>query len=488
MVTNSRAGRLPRRAATLASAVLLCVACYEIDELDDVPDGSADGDEDAHADPDADVDIDTDTWDTETDVDADTDIESWVNPEVAILGWIDDGTRLNTLAFSGTHVAIAYGLGDDTDADPYGGLRFAVFPVDDPASAVVTPLPSPCFETGEAYTQPFPWGDGFAIWTRAWSGLPAPPAGCVASRVVLGTSGETLEDSVLYGTQFYGNVWFAWFPTGILGEDGSLLTTQTWAIEEGAYAGQVYFRSDRLAADGSQALLGQQLYAWPEPFGPNDDLDMPFARRRVFEHDGVVANVAFDYRWGGVSSLVLTTSSEDGAVLLSPAPVFEVPGNPEATTHIVPAFAQRGGEILAVLAHWNVEDDDPYSSGQSFVFDFDGTLLEGPTELPSLTWDQAGDSIMQYTGLAWDEAGGLYGTCYRPFGEGYEFLALNADGAPASDPIELKADAAELPTSENGFCDVVAIGEDLFAVSFAIRAAPDGVEPGLYVAYVSTAE
>jgi hypothetical protein len=481
----------------LAIPLLLCGGCHNVDELDDQADTSGDAGDadtgpdtdtwDTETDVDTDTGSDTDTWDTETDVDTDTGGDPWVIPVVTSLTRIDGGTRINTLAFSGTHVAIAYGLGDDSDTDPYGELRFAVFPKDDPEAAVVTPLPTPCDQYGEAFTQPFPWGDGFAVWTRTWSGLPAPPPGCVASRVAFDTSGEVTEGPVAYGTQFYGNVWFAWFPTGIVDGDGGLLTTQTWGLEDGPYLGQVYYRADRLAADGSQELLAQQLYTWPEPFGPNDDLDMPFARSRVFEHDGVVANVAFDLRWDGVSSLVLTTSGEDGSIVLPPTPVLEVPGNPETTTHIVPAFAQRDDEILAVLAHWNVEGDDTYSSGQSFVFDFDGTLLSGPNEVPSLAWDQHGDSIMQYTGLAWEAAGEHYGYCYRPYEGGYEFVAVNVDGSPASDPVALFDAAAALP-SENAFCDVVAVGEDRFVVSFAIRAVPADVEPGLYVAEVGTAE
>ena len=78
-----------------------------------------------------------------------------------------------------------------------------------------------------------------------------------------------------------------------------------------------------------------------------------------------------------------------------------------------------------------------------------------------------------------------FGQTLQPQPEGYEFVALPADGAPASDPIKLSEDAASLPTEENGFCNVVAVGEDRFVVSFAIQAALAGVEPGLYVAYVT---
>jgi hypothetical protein len=413
--------------------------------------------------------------DSDTDTGSDTGSDP-INPEINGTYRIDDGSRLCTLAASDTHVALTYGLGDEFSGYP---LRFAVFPWDSPESATISVLPSACQQDNEAWVKPYSVENDFAVWLRTWDSAPGLPFGCAASRVVMGNDGSVIDGPVAYQTPFYAEVWHAWFPDGVLDQDNGLLTGQIYDLNE--TDNEVLFRLDHLHPDGTQDSLSDAVYLWPDPFGPNDGIDLVFSRNRSFSDGDNIISLAIDHRWDGVSHLVMGATTMTGNETMPPTEVVEVPGNPDATTHIVVTLAQRGDEIAGVFIHWNVEGSQPYTAGESFVIDFDGALVSGPNDIPELSWDQEYNSIVQFDGLAWN--GSHFGFCYRPLNKGYKFLALNSVGTLAGEPISILGNG-ELPI-ENGFCDVIALSDGRFLVAMTVRAETAEVERGTYVTYIS---
>jgi hypothetical protein len=462
MQSANRFERLRQLAGPALGLVLvLAAACHDVDEVREV---DSDIDEDAGPDTDTDSDSDTDTGPEPTGI------------EPGVPYQLDEATRALSAVLSDSHLAVSYEQTDGLTPK----LKFAALPWDQPGEVVTNLLPSPCGPAGYGQTNPFVIDDYFTVFVRPHG----PDQSCYATSVVMNEEAEAVAGPYEYDSLFAEGIsWTHWrYPDGQLGADGELISASMWSLDDsdGPYDNDVVFTVSRYGPGPEQEILADEVWDWPEEFGPNDDISLHHCRRHNFVHEGQIAEVALDERWNGVSTLLLASATLEGEVTMAPTPILELPGNPVDATHHNPAFIRRDDQIAGVLLHWNVEGDDSFTAGHSFVVSMDGEVLAGPTELPSLAFDKEFFSLVQVTGLDW--SGAAFGYCYRVWNGPYEFIVLDEWLNPLLEPVRPLGDLA-LP-NHNTYCDVVAVAPDMFAAFLSVEEGNADFAPGLYLVYI----